>query len=262
MALPRPGRVGGDALGDDLDAQGALAAALDGAVGRLEQHREVAGRAARARCRRRGPRPLKLAVDLLALVEEEGEVTARLGDLGGDAQHDADAALHVDRAAAPQLAVDAAGRQVGHRRSGGPCRCGRPGRPARRGRARCARRPCCRRGSTSRCASGRRAASMASARAASSWLTDSMSQTAAVSDVTSADRSRTAPRASRAAGAVVGSAAGLVDGIRGRLSGSGEARRTCGSRGGVRAAGRRFTRPHRSPISLRPCRSATHGVTD
>ncbi len=59
---------------------------------------------------------------------------------------------------------------------------------------------------------------MASARAASSWLTDSMSQTAAVSDVTSADRSRTAPRASRAAGAVVGSADGAVDGIRGRLS--------------------------------------------
>ena len=59
-------------------------------------------------------RPLKLAVDLLALVEEEGEVAARLGDLGGDAQHDADAALHVDGAAAPQLAVDAAGGQVGH----------------------------------------------------------------------------------------------------------------------------------------------------
>ncbi len=112
VALPRAGRVCGGAGGDDLDAQGALAAALDGPGGRLEQHREVA-------LEQLGPgvgestETVEAAVDLLAVVEEEGEVTGGLRDLGGDPEHDGHAALHVDRAATPEQPVDLPRRQVG-----------------------------------------------------------------------------------------------------------------------------------------------------
>jgi hypothetical protein len=81
VALPGTCRVRRDALGAHLGAQRALAATLDAGVGGLQQHREVGvgeqvGPAAATRSR-----PLWTRVDLLGLVEDEGEVAAWLAHL-------------------------------------------------------------------------------------------------------------------------------------------------------------------------------------
>ncbi len=52
--------------------------------GRLEEHGEVTGEQVRV-VRPDAGQAVELGLDLLALVEEEGEVTRRLGDLRGHA---------------------------------------------------------------------------------------------------------------------------------------------------------------------------------
>ena len=93
----------------DLDAQRALAAGLDDGVGRLHQDREVGLASARGRSARAGCRPLNSRVDLLGLVEDEGDVAVGLGHGRGEPQDDRVAALHVAGAeAVQQVAVAAA----------------------------------------------------------------------------------------------------------------------------------------------------------
>ena len=115
VAAPRTGGVGRDARGHDVDPHRPLAAALDAPVGRLEEHGEVTGQQVRA-VRPDPGQAVELGLDLLALVEQEGQVPLRLGDLPRDLQHDRHATLHVDRAATPQLVTDETGGQV--RRAG------------------------------------------------------------------------------------------------------------------------------------------------
>ena len=64
-----------------------------------------------------------LGGDLLARVEDVGDVDGRLGDGLGEREHDRQAALHVGAAEAPEhVAVDARRRRC---RSPARCRCGR-----------------------------------------------------------------------------------------------------------------------------------------
>ena len=116
VPLPRPRRVRGDALGRHLGPQGALAAPLDARVGGLEEHGEVGVGDELGALLLDVEEPVVLRVDLLGLVEHERDVAARLGHLLGDPEHHGHAALHVDRAAAPQHLApggpDPTGRQV------------------------------------------------------------------------------------------------------------------------------------------------------
>ena len=111
VAVPRPGGVGRDALGGDLDAQRALAAALDLGGRRLEEDGEVGLEEVGAGLLDE-PQAVELAVDLLALVEDEGQVARGLEDLLGDLELDGHAALHVDRAATDEVVALAPGGQV------------------------------------------------------------------------------------------------------------------------------------------------------
>src|SRR5204863_4306941 len=111
VALPRSGRVCGGARGENLSPQSALAAALDGTVGRFEENREVGVKDLRP-VPREVREPVELRVDLLALVEDVGDVAARLSNLAGELELDGDAALHIDGAAADQLVADPRGGQV------------------------------------------------------------------------------------------------------------------------------------------------------
>ncbi len=58
------------------------------------------------------PQAVELAVDLLALVEDDGQVARGLEDLLGDLELDRHAALHVDRAATDEVVPLAPGGQV------------------------------------------------------------------------------------------------------------------------------------------------------
>ena len=110
-ALPAPGAVGALAGGAYVDAHGALAAGLDRGVARLHQDREVGlhevgvahGELAQAVVDR---------VDLLGLVEDEGEVAVGLCDVCGELEHHRVAALHVAAAEAVEDAVLEPRRQV------------------------------------------------------------------------------------------------------------------------------------------------------
>ena len=160
----------------------------------------VGSRGPRRRRRRSGPALLldveetvELAVDLLSLVEDEGEVDDRLPDLLRDAQLGGDATLHVDSAPTPQH-VDAAGihpprGQVGRLGGQGNGVDVRRERPARRGRGRCARRGCCRSGDRQVVQLGQGSLDRVGDRRFT-LLTDSMSQRAAVRVTTSSVRSR------------------------------------------------------------------------
>ena len=103
--------MGAAAVGRDVDAEGAVASALDLGVGRLGQDREVGGE-------QLGPvggeaaQPVECGLDLLVVVPDPGDVDGRLGELRGEREHDRAAALHVDGAAAPEDAVLASTRQV------------------------------------------------------------------------------------------------------------------------------------------------------
>ena len=130
-AEPGPGAVRPPAPGGDLRAQRALAAGLDLAGGRLEQDREVARPASPGGSRATRPRPFLRRLDLLVVVEDQGQrASAGAGQRGQPQQH-RHAGLHVRGAAAVEpVAVHA--RRARCRRS---ARC-RGGRRARTRRAR------------------------------------------------------------------------------------------------------------------------------
>ena len=95
----------------DVRAHGALAAALDGGVGRLHQHREVAGQPVGVVARDPAEAVL-VRLDLLVVVEDVGDVAVGLGQVGGQPELDGDAALHVGGAAAVDPAALDPARQV------------------------------------------------------------------------------------------------------------------------------------------------------
>ena len=84
--------------GGDLRTQRALAARLDRAVGRLAEDREVGGEPVRVLALD-AAEPVALGLDLLAVVEHERQVVARLGEGRGQVGDDGVAGLHVRRAA-------------------------------------------------------------------------------------------------------------------------------------------------------------------
>jgi hypothetical protein len=117
----------------DLGPQRALAAALDLARARLHQHREVAGQQVRA-VAAQPQQPVAVGRDLLAVVEDVGDVPARRGQAGRQPQLHGHPRLHVGGAAAVQAGAVEPGRQVARDRDG----VGVPGqdhplRPAQRG---------------------------------------------------------------------------------------------------------------------------------
>src|SRR6478735_1465942 len=110
-APPAARAVGALARRAHVHAHRALAARLDGGVARLHEDREVGlqeggvalGQLAQAVVDR---------VDLLGLVEDEGEVAVGRGDVGGELEHHRVAALHVAAAEPVQDAVLQARGQV------------------------------------------------------------------------------------------------------------------------------------------------------
>jgi hypothetical protein len=117
----------------DLGAQGALAAALDLAGTRLHQHGEVTGQQVRA-VPAQPQQPVAVGRDLLAVVEDVGDVPVRLGQAGGQPQLHRHPRFHVGGPAAVQLPAVQSRRQVARDRDG----VGVPGqddplRPAERG---------------------------------------------------------------------------------------------------------------------------------
>ena len=110
-ALPAARAVRPLAGGAYVDAHRALAARLDGGVARLHQDREV-GLEQLGVALGELAQPVVDRVDLLGLVEHEGEVAVGLGDVGGELEHDRVAALHVAAAEAVEDAVLEARGQV------------------------------------------------------------------------------------------------------------------------------------------------------
>ena len=110
-AVPRPCRVRCLTRGSDLDPQGAIAAALDDAIGRLEQHREVARQKLRVVPTYPG-QTVAFLLYLFTVVEHVGDVSVRLGQLGRQTQRNSHPALHVTGAAADQVLTLAARRKV------------------------------------------------------------------------------------------------------------------------------------------------------
>ncbi len=114
-AHPGPRGVGPLAGGGHFGPQRALAAALDPARARLHQHGEVAGQQFRGAAAQ-PQQPVALGRDLLALVEDVGDVPARRGQVRGQPELHRDPGLHVGGAAAVQPGPVGARRQVaGHR---------------------------------------------------------------------------------------------------------------------------------------------------
>ena len=116
-AHPGARGVGPLARHRDLGAQRALAAAFDLARARLHQHGEVAGQQVRA-VAAQPQQPVAVGRDLLAVVEDVGDVPARLGQPGRQPQLHGHARLHVGGAAAVQLAAVEPRRQVARDRDG------------------------------------------------------------------------------------------------------------------------------------------------
>ena len=95
----------------DVHAQGALAAGLDDGVARLHQDREVALDEVGALLGD-DSETVEDVVDLLGLVEDEGDVAVGFGDLLGQPEGDSDATLHVAGAEAVQQGAVVAHREV------------------------------------------------------------------------------------------------------------------------------------------------------
>ena len=103
-AHPGPGRVRPLARHGHVGPQRALAAALDAAVGRLQQDREVAGQEVGLGSAHNAE-PVTGRLDLLAVVEHVGHVVHRLRHRRGQPQLHGDAGLHVRGPASVQPAV-------------------------------------------------------------------------------------------------------------------------------------------------------------
>ena len=122
-AHPGPGTVRAAAGRGHLGAHGALAAALDLTAARLHQHREVAGEQPGV-APAEPAQPVAHRLDLLAVVEDVGDVAHRLGHAGREPELDRDAGLHVGGPAAvePVLAgrgsCSTAGGEVAGDRNG------------------------------------------------------------------------------------------------------------------------------------------------
>ena len=90
------------AVGAELDAEVAVAAALDLPVRRLAEDREVA-REQVGPVAREPPEAVELGGDLLVVVPHPRDVDDGVGELDGELQLHGDAGLHVDGAAAPEV---------------------------------------------------------------------------------------------------------------------------------------------------------------
>jgi hypothetical protein len=99
------------AAGGDLSPHGALASALDDRTGGLHQHRQVTAEHIGA-VAGQPQQPVAFGLDLLAVVEDVGDVRARRGQPGGQPQRDRHPGLHVAAPAAVEQAVLAAGGKV------------------------------------------------------------------------------------------------------------------------------------------------------
>src|SRR6478735_3676515 len=89
------------AAGDDVDADGAVAAALDLGTRGLADDREIGFHQLRA-LTGDATQAVERGVDLLVVVPDPGDVDDGLRHLNGKGQHHGTAALHVDGSAAPQ----------------------------------------------------------------------------------------------------------------------------------------------------------------
>lgn len=112
-AHPGPRGVGAGAPHGDVGAQHTLAAGLDARVGRLHQDREAGVEQQLGAFGGDAVQPVAVALDLLALVEDVGEVAGRCGERRRQPQGDRDTALHVAGAESVQpLAVEPGGQVV------------------------------------------------------------------------------------------------------------------------------------------------------
>ena len=104
VAHPAARRVRAHAVGAQLDAEVAVAAALHARVRGLPQDREVA-REQVGPVPREPAEPVELGRDLLVVVPHPRDVDGRVDELRGELQLHGDARLHVDGAAPPQVAL-------------------------------------------------------------------------------------------------------------------------------------------------------------
>ena len=102
LAAPCASRVGGKAAGAHKETHGAVAAALNGAVGRFKQHTEVCVSDELAVVANQTRQAGEFAGDLFVVVEDVGQVVVGVlrGQFGGKFQLDRHAALHIGCAAA------------------------------------------------------------------------------------------------------------------------------------------------------------------
>ena len=107
LAAPCASRVGGEAAGTHEETHGAVAAALNGAVGRFKQHTEVCVSDELAVVANQACQPGEFAGDLFVVVEDVGQVVVGVlrGQFGGELQLNRHAALHVGGAATVEHTV-------------------------------------------------------------------------------------------------------------------------------------------------------------
>ena len=111
VAQPRSRGVRPGARGPDDDADGALAARLDVAAGRLAEDGDVGAQPV-GQFALDAAEPVGAGLDLLAVVHHQRDVVRGFGDGGGQVQEHRVARLHVGGAAAVQFAADEPARQV------------------------------------------------------------------------------------------------------------------------------------------------------
>ena len=112
LADPRACAVRADPGGAHDRAEIAVAAALDLAVRRLAQDREVCGEQVGAGLGEPG-QAVEIRVDLLVVVPHPGDVDPGVDELRGELQLHGDAGLHVDGAAAPDERLPVLGDVAG-----------------------------------------------------------------------------------------------------------------------------------------------------
>ena len=107
LTAPCTPRVGGEAAGAHEETHGAVAAALNGAVGRFEQHTEVCVGDELTVIADQTRQAGEFAGDLFVVVEDVGQVVVGVlrGQLGGKLQLNRHAALHIGGASAVEHAV-------------------------------------------------------------------------------------------------------------------------------------------------------------